>query len=393
MLLRLSNTPRDYAWGSTTLIAELEGREPATAPEAELWLGDHPGAPATVEDGSGRTLDRWLDDHAPGTRLPYLLKLIAIAHPLSIQAHPSKAQGESGFAREEAAGIPRDAPERSYRDDNHKPELLVAASERVRALAGLRETARTQRLLSALGEAAGVRELRERLEKADAAGRLGDVVAWLLSPAACAAVADVRAALPTASSDEFADELAVARWLDDEMPGDPGVLVALLMNLVMLRRGEGLYVPAGVLHAYVDGLGVEIMAASDNVLRGGLTTKHVDVDELAAVLDPSPGAPPVMRPVALAGAIGDVAVYAAPCRDFELARVRVAAGSPAQLVPRGISIALALAGTVAVAQGGQERALRPGQALLATDAALPLRVAGDGELFLAQPGRRIPGAS
>ena len=139
MLIPLANDPRDYAWGSTSLLADLEGREPADHPEAEVWFGDHPGDPSETPDG--RTLDRWIADEGAASGidqpLPYLLKLLAAASALSIQAQPSKAQAEAGFAREEAAGIPRDAAERTYRDDNHKPELIVALSETFRALAGL----------------------------------------------------------------------------------------------------------------------------------------------------------------------------------------------------------------------------------------------------------------
>src|SRR5690606_24462254 len=215
VLLPLTNTPRPYAWGSTTLLARLQGRGPTGRPEAELWFGAHPGAPSTVADGTGRTLDRWLADQSRGESvpLPYLLKLLAIAHPLSIQAHPSKEQAAAGFAREEAAGIARDAPERSYRDDNHKPELIVAVSETFRALVGLREVAATRRLLDALGDAPGVRAVRDRLAEGGAApGALPrSLVPWLLSAAAAETVADVRRALRDARSDEFHRELELAR--------------------------------------------------------------------------------------------------------------------------------------------------------------------------------------
>lgn len=390
MLLPLTNTPRPYAWGSTTLLARLQGREPTGRPEAELWFGAHPGAPSTVADGTGRTLDRWLADQSRGESvpLPYLLKLLAIAHPLSIQAHPSKEQAAAGFAREEAAGIPRDAPERSYRDDNHKPELIVAVSETFRALVGLREVAATRRLLDALGDAPGVRAVRDRLAEGGAApGALPrSLVPWLLSAAAAEAVADVRRALRDARSDEFHRELELARRLVEELPADPGIVVALLMNLVVLERGEGLFVPAGMLHAYVDGLGVEVMAASDNVLRGGFTGKHVDVAELGAVLDPAAGPVEIVRPVRRAGAVGEVADYPVPVADFALARVRAEFGAPAQLHPRGTAIALAVAGEVTLAQGASAERLRPGRALLVTSDDRPLRVSGAGEVFVAQPG-------
>lgn len=290
MLIPLANDPRDYAWGSTSLIADLVGRAPSGRPEAEVWFGDHPGDPSETPDG--RTLDHWIADEGPSAGidapLPYLLKLLAAASALSIQAHPSKAQAEAGFAREEAAGIPRDASSRTYRDDNHKPELIVALSDTFRALAGVRDLDATRRLVAALGD--GAAPLGEQLAATDASP--SGIIGWLLADGAGAA-REVIAAAVAADVPEFADELALARRLDQDFPGDPGIVVALLMNLVTLRRGEGLFVPAGVLHAYLEGLGVEIMAASDNVLRGGLTPKHVDATELVAVLDDTTGVPPV----------------------------------------------------------------------------------------------------
>src|SRR6478735_9150238 len=150
MLVPLSNDARDYDWGSTTLIPQLAGRSPSGRPEAEVWFGDHPADPAETPDG--RPLDMWIADeghsHGVPEHLPYLLKLLAAASALSIQAHPSKAQAEAGFAREEAAGIARDAADRTYRDDNHKPELIVALSEEFRALAGLRDLDASRRLVA-----------------------------------------------------------------------------------------------------------------------------------------------------------------------------------------------------------------------------------------------------
>ena len=157
VLLPLSNSPKDYAWGSRTLIAAMEGREASAAPEAEVWFGDHPGGPARIDDGSGETLDTWLSREPEGApkRLPYLLKLLAAASPLSIQVHPSKEQAVEGFARE--AAKPMDAADRNYRDDNHKPELLVALSDTFEALCGLRPLDATRRLARALGDGMGGR--------------------------------------------------------------------------------------------------------------------------------------------------------------------------------------------------------------------------------------------
>jgi mannose-6-phosphate isomerase len=390
MLTPISNTPRDYDWGSTTLLADLEGRAPSGRPEAEVWFGDHPGSPALVDDG--RPLGEWLEaeGQAAGgpTRLPFLLKLLAAASPLSIQAHPSRAQAAVGFAREEAAGVPRDAAERTYRDENHKPELIVAISDTFTALAGLRDIDATRRLVAALGPVAA--PLAARLEGTDAAAALRATLGWVLSAEAGPDVegivaAAVAAAGDAVAGDPFAAELDLVRRLAAERPGDPGVVVALLMNLVTLRRGEGVYVPAGVLHAYLEGLGVEIMAASDNVLRGGLTPKHVDVPELLGVLDPTPGPAPVVRPDRLDdGVFG----YSTPAPDFALRRaVASTDGTAATLPLDGIAVVVATAGNPTVSgASGASVALTPGQAVVVTPDEERLTVSGAGEVFVAQPG-------
>ncbi len=383
MLVALSNTPRDYAWGSPTLLAELEGRVPTGAPEAEVWFGDHPGSPARVLDGSERTLDEWLPAAAGSPeRLPYLLKLLAAGSPLSIQVHPSKEQAARGFADEEAAGVPRDAASRNYKDDNHKPEVIVALSETFTALAGLRDLDQTRRLVGALGDAAGVAALRERLSAAEPDAALRDAIGWALAEATTADIEEIVEAAASVSSSDFAAEAALVRHLREEYPGDPGIVVALLMNLVELRRGEAIFVPAGVLHAYVAGLGVEIMAASDNVLRGGLTPKHIDVPELLGLVDFRPAAAPRLAP----RAEGDgVELFAPGIADFALAHVPASTDS-ARVDLRGVSIAVGVSGeaTVTGASGTSLR-LAPGQAALATADEGPLVVSG-GELFVAMPG-------
>lgn len=381
MLIPLVNDPRDYAWGSTSLIAGLEGRAPSGRPEAEVWFGDHPGDPSETPDG--RTLDRWIAEDGAGAGidgpLPYLLKLLAAASALSIQAHPSKAQAEAGFAREEAAGIPRAAADRTYRDDNHKPELIVAVSDTFRALAGLRDLDETRRLVAALGP--GAETLAQRLSSQDAS--LAAIIGWLLADGADAA-RDVIAAAVAADVPEFAAELALVRRLDEDFRGDPGIVVALLMNLVTLRRGQGLFVPAGVLHAYLEGLGVELMAASDNVLRGGLTPKHIDAAELVAVLDEATGAPPVLEPVDLGGGVRR---YDVPVADFSLLALSPGDES-VSIALTGPAIALTTSGPVTVAGGasGVELTLAPGHAALVTPDERSLRAAGRGEVFVALPG-------
>ncbi|MGV9769757.1 mannose-6-phosphate isomerase, class I [Microbacterium sp. NPDC003461] len=377
MLIPLTNQPRDYAWGSRTLIAVLEGREPSAGPEAEVWFGDHPSDPAELDGGI--TLDRWIAQDGPSRGvtgpLPYLLKLLAADSPLSIQVHPSREQAQDGFARER--GLPEGAP-RNYADDNHKPEMLVALSDRFEALCGLREVAASRRLLEALGPAA--HPLLERLTGDDA---LPAVLAWLLSGDAQPTVDAIIAALPEARSDEFADALGNARRIAASYPSDPGVIVALLMNYVVLHHGEAVFLRAGMLHAYVSGLGVEIMAASDNVLRGGLTPKHIDVDELVRVLDARPGPTELVRPVAVAAGLEEFPV---PVPDFALLRARVSDGDAAAVTPQGPAIVLATAGEVRVACGEEQLELHPGAAAFVTPDGGELRISGDGEAFLAQPG-------
>lgn len=385
MLIEISNTPRDYAWGSSTLIAGLEGRTPSGAPEAEVWFGDHPGSPALVHDGSQRTLDAWLGaragDGGVPARLPYLLKLLAAGAPLSIQVHPSKDQAVEGFAREEAAGVPRDAGHRNYKDDNHKPEVIVALSDTFTALAGLRDLDATRRLVAALGAGEGVRTLGGLLDAGDPAAALRAAIAWALGEADASAIEQIVAAAASVESDEFAGELRLVRDLDAAYPGDPGIVVALLMNLVELRRGEAIFVPAGVLHAYVAGLGVEIMAASDNVLRGGLTPKHIDVPELLGLVDFRPAAPPVLVP--RPGEAG-VELFAPGIPDFALAHVLGNTSGTVALA--GVSIALAVGGeAVVTGASGASVTLPPGRAAVITPDESPLTVEG-GEVFVAMPG-------
>ena len=371
MLLRLSNTPRDYAWGSHTLIAEFEGREPTGAPEAEVWFGDHPGDPADVADGS--TLDA-----VTGGSLPYLLKLLAAGAPLSIQVHPTIEQAREGWERE--TDLAADDPHRNYRDDNHKPELVVALSDRFEALGGLRPVADTLRLLDALGTSPGVSALRERLES-DGDG-LRDAIAWLLSGTAGAEVDEIISAVRSASSEEFSAELDAIRAIADRNPADPGVVVALLMNFIVLGRGEGIFLRAGLLHAYVSGLGVEIMAASDNVLRGGLTPKHIDVPELLSVLDTTPGLVPVLTPSASEA----VTTYPVDVADFALRRITLD-GSPVELDVPGSTMVLTTGGEVTISGADAVATEIPiGQVGFATAEESRIVVAGTGEVFVAQPG-------
>ncbi|MFK3679822.1 mannose-6-phosphate isomerase, class I [Microbacterium sp. NPDC090218] len=376
MLLSLTNAPRDYAWGSDSLLAELEGRTPTGSPEAEVWFGDHPGDPADVA-GDG-TLDQ-----ITGGTLPYLLKLLAAGSPLSIQVHPTIEQARAGWARE--SGLAADDPQRNYRDDNHKPELIVALSDRFESLSGLRPVDETLALLERLDDSDGVAQLRTRL--AAGGDALRDSIGWLLGGSAQREVDEIIAAVVAASgrsdTGEWDTTLRAIAGVAATYPGDPGVVVALLMNHLVLRRGEGVFLRAGLLHAYLSGLGVEIMAASDNVLRGGLTPKRIDVPELLSILDTTPGEVPVLR-----APDGDtVTPYPVPVRDFALVRLSLD-GAPVDLDVSGPTMVLATAGDVAVTSAAGGRiAVAVGTVAFADAEESVITVSGVGEAFVASPGR------
>lgn len=339
-MLRLDNELRPYAWGSTTAIAELLGREPSGGPEAELWLGAHPDSPSRVPGGEG--LDQVIAGDpaqflgaesvaAFGPRLPFLMKVLAAAEPLSLQVHPSLAQAREGFAREEAVGVPRDAAWRNYKDDNHKPEMILALTP-FRALCGFRPVEQSVALFEALAAGAAHDDAREYAAEIVAALRgaepLRAAFATLLAggDGLAAATTSLRAVVDgLATDDPHHTALAAAADLQDRYPGDPGVLVSLLLHLVDLTPGDAIHLPAGNVHAYLEGLGIEVMANSDNVLRGGLTPKHVDVPELLATVDftPLPEVPRTPREETLLGQ----EVFTPPFREFALQRIELREGS------------------------------------------------------------------
>ena len=295
----LEGALRPYPWGSHTLIAQLRGEpSPSPQPQAELWFGAHPAAPAKI---NGQGLDEAIAadpaaalgkrvQEAHGDQLPFLVKLLAAAAPLSIQAHPSLDQAKEGFERENAEGIELNSPNRNYKDPNHKPELIVALTE-FRALAGFRPVPDTAAFFAELGSPELDRYAT--LLPTDGEGDLRALFTTLISLPHQPRVELIESVKRAAA--ELVDKRNAPEWmveaaevyleLNQTYPGDVGVLAALLLNVLTLAPGEAAFLRAGQLHAYLSGLGVEVMANSDNVLRGGLTTKHVDVPELVKVLD------------------------------------------------------------------------------------------------------------
>jgi mannose-6-phosphate isomerase len=384
MFVRIGNTPRDYAWGSKTAIAGLLGTEPSGGPEAELWLGAHPGSPARVLDPSlvegARDLAAWEQT----SDLPYLLKVLAAAGPLSLQAHPSSEQARAGFERENAAGLAADSPERNYKDPFHKPELIFALSDPFEALCGFRDPAESRAALERLAAATpggAVLTGFARTLDGEPAAVLRRATEWLLGADTDvdALVAEVVAAARALPDDRDADTV---RMLDDAFPGDPGIVLALLLNRSTLRPGEVLYLPAGNIHAYLRGLGIELMAASDNVLRGGLTRKRVDVPELVGVLDFTPIHATPLRPERPAPG---VETFRPDVPDFALEHLSLdAETSPVTITLPGTAIALVTDGEVDLRSSGGSVRLAQGEAAVITDER-ELIADGAGTVFVAHP--------
>ncbi|MFI6154280.1 mannose-6-phosphate isomerase, class I [Kitasatospora sp. NPDC051170] len=351
---RLVNTVRPYAWGSLTALPELLGQEPTGEPQAELWMGAHPGAPSRVDRGEGpRRLDELIaaDPRGElgaasvakfGPGLPFLFKVLAAGIPLSIQAHPTLAQARAGYAAENALGIPLDAPERNYRDDNHKPELICALGE-FEGLCGFRRPADAARLMAGL-KVPGLAPVIELLGAEDEAEALrGALVAVLTMDGETAARIvreSVEALWRTDPDGEYAPYARIAK----DFPEDRGVIVGLLLHHFRLRAGEALYLGAGVPHAYLSGACVELQANSDNVLRAGLTPKHIDVPQLLEVVVVEPCTPEVLHPRPVDTTPGEE-LYPVPIDEFRLSRFTLD-GAACEIDGRTPQILLCTEGTV-----------------------------------------------
>jgi mannose-6-phosphate isomerase len=424
MFVSITNTPRPYAWGSTSAIASLLGRAPSGEPEAELWLGAHAGSPSVIVDpssvGGATTLAEWiaaapeltLGRFAATGRLPFLLKILAAAHPLSLQAHPTPEQARAGFARENALGIPLDAEHRNYKDAFAKPELIYALSDTFDALCGFRPLEEVRSLLEVLleldvrTEEPQPQPLENLLARLSSDAALPEVFEWLISsgPGVPTLVSLVTRLAPLSTDPSLATTASLAL----EYPEDPGIVISLLLNRVTLSRGEALYLPAGNIHAYLDGLGVELMSASDNVLRGGLTPKHIDVPELLGVLDFTPVSVPYLRASSLGSG---VEVFRPGVPDFVLVRVSgdlvraegvraetvladetvlveaVQAGAVrAEYALTGPGIAICTAGEFRIGGGASSVVLGRGDSVYITPDEALLTFTGTGELFLATTG-------
>ncbi|RLY94185.1 mannose-6-phosphate isomerase, class I [Kocuria tytonicola] len=382
--LRMSNPIQHYAWGSRSVLAGLQGRPcPTERPEAELWMGAHASAPSRVEL-DGRQCG--LDEVAP--HLPFLLKILAIEAPLSIQVHPTSDQAREGFARENAAGTAPDAPHRNYKDEHAKPETVVALTD-MWLLAGQRDREALAVLAAELDlpwlarAAASPSPLRHALELSD-----DDAAAAVRACATAAGPSSQEGTVSLTPGLEPAElTRRLIRLLGHHYPQDRGLLVAVCMNVVHLAPGQALFTPAQQVHAYLSGTAVEVMGCSDNVLRAGLTSKHVDVPELLAVMAQE------QQPVTLLETLPtpDGAVrYPLWDPAISLVRATVAPGRPLVRETAGTCMLLVTEGSVTARAGcsgrggAAECTASSGESLVCLDGPSTVTVEGTGQVFLVE---------
>ncbi len=340
-VFRLINTTQEYAWGSRNAIPELLGKSSLSdTPQAELWMGAHPKAPSTILLEEGKELplpDLIARDPARilgatvarkfSNRLPFLLKVLSAALPLSIQAHPNLQQAREGFRRENELGIPLDAFQRNYRDENHKPEVISALTP-FWALSGFRPIPEMLDILRSIGFA-GISEHLDAFQKNPDPAGLKKFFAALMRLDRDTRERVIAEAVKWARNNRTEKAIApIARWLErlEELyPGDIGTLSPVLLNLICLQPGDTMYLEAGVLHAYLEGTGIELMANSDNVIRGGLTPKHVDVEELESIVCFSGKA---VQLVESHRTVPGERVFRTPAEEFRLAEIQVDPNEP-----------------------------------------------------------------
>lgn len=391
---RLDGKIRNYAWGSVTSIPRMLGRTADGTPQAEYWLGAHASDPAEL---GGVPLNLHLDRNPAeigaasrrmfGDKLPFLMKVLAAEQALSLQAHPSREQAEEGFIFEETVGIAIDSHERTYKDNWPKPELLVSLGD-FEALIGFRDPHVTSSLFAALGVGVSLDSVIGPLTERRGSAALAEVFLDVLSldDERLHLVTEVcAAAVPHLDNPGPLGKFArTAVELDEHYPGDRGILAALLMNRVTIPAGVGVFLPAGVMHAYLHGTGIEVMANSDNVIRGGLTPKHIDVEAMIKVVDFSPT--DVSFEVAAEAAPG-VFAYPARCPEFAVWRLEVKPELGDVTIPASdrARIAFLTAGHLECS-GSSDLDLHQGHAVFIAAGEQDVRVRGDAQVFVSAPG-------
>ncbi len=391
-MLRITGVRQSYAWGTRDGIPAILNLPPDDEPFAEYWLGAHPSGDARLDDGGrlsealmsrpdllGEATVQAFDGH-----LPFLMKLLSAGSPLSLQAHPSRVQAEQGYAHESLMGIPLSSPERSFKDDWPKPEAIIAL-EPFEGLVGFRDPVRTAELFEALGLGEELSSVIGPLRDRTTTPALQEVFLDVLSLGERRHLVDELLGAAMQHLDAPGEVGLFARTaveLDEHFPGDPSILAALLLNRFALQTGEALTLGPGVMHAYLRGTGVEVMANSDNVLRGGLTKKHIDVDALLAVVRFEPTE---VHTVLAEGADG---IYCFPTAvsEFEVWLVQPVGPGVADL-PRTDSgrICFVTSGSFTLHGDDETIELEQGQGAF-VGAGEHVHVSGHGKMFMAASG-------
>ncbi|MBJ3816917.1 mannose-6-phosphate isomerase [Shimwellia pseudoproteus] len=382
---RLQNAIQNYAWGSKTALTELYGvSNPENQPMAELWMGAHPKSSSTVETDTGVTVS--LRDcitadpagllgqevAARFGELPFLFKVLCAAQPLSIQVHPSKSAAQAGFARENAAGVPLDAANRNYKDPNHKPELVFALTP-FRAMNGFREFGDIAALLAPVTDAHPL--IAQFIRQPDS-DHLRDLFGGLLSLTG-AEKDHTLAVLRQALEQQHGEPWDTVRAIAEFYPNDSGLFSPLLLNVVQLKPGEAMFLFAETPHAYLNGVGLEVMANSDNVLRAGLTPKYMDIPELLANVQFV--AKPANQILTAPRRQGDELNFPIPVADFAFS-LHTLHDTAAPLVQHSAAIVFCVAGEARLHQDGTTLVLRPGESAFIGASEAPVSVSGQGTL-------------
>ncbi|HCD7551554.1 TPA: mannose-6-phosphate isomerase [Citrobacter farmeri] len=382
---KLINSVQNYAWGSKTALTELYGvANPQQLPMAELWMGAHPKSSSKVKDASGQivslrdVIDRQqsaLLGDAVAKRfgeLPFLFKVLCAAQPLSIQVHPNKRNSEIGFAKENAAGIPMDAAERNYKDPNHKPELVFALTPFL-AMNAFREFSE---IVSLLQPVAGAHTAIAHFLEQPNAERLSQLFAGLLSMQGeekSRALAILKAALETQQGEPW----QTIRLIAEFYPDDSGLFSPLLLNVVKLNPGEAMFLFAETPHAYLQGVALEVMANSDNVLRAGLTPKYIDIPELVANVkfDAKPANQLLTTPVKNGAELD----FPIPVDDFAFSLHSLSPQETA-IDQQSAAILFCVEGEAVLSKGEQRLVLKPGESAFISAEESPVSVSGVGRV-------------
>ena len=392
----LTNPWLHYAWGSVDLLPTLLHQHPDGRPVAEIWMGAHSALPSSIEiDGQDVGLDDFIERSpqlalgtqivkGSGTHLAFMMKLLAAGQPLSLQVHPTRGQAEEGYRREEAAGIRLNDPTRNYRDSEHKPEMLYALTK-FDMMCGFRPAGVIRELLAGL-DVVELGSLCESLADADPEVALRSALTELLTADARRQQLLTRAVVGSARAhSEQRPEYRLVGELAEHYPGDIGLVASLFLNYLQLVPGESVFVGAGVIHSYLRGLGLELMATSDNVLRAGLTSKHVDVPEVLRVVTFTPSEPEQLQPVRS----GSASIFNPPVPDFALWTYTPSSatdfGTLVTLAgpPAGARIAVCCAGHCTLVCHDERLVLQPGQAAFVLDADGPVEISATGTVAVA----------